>query len=81
MSLPNPNSIIKKNPKAAARDGLKRLGIIKPQAPVAAPGMPDPAKQAPTIDSAEQSARQGMERLRRRRGVLANVFGGKATLG
>lgn len=78
MSLPNPKSIAKKNPKQAIADGVTRLGIVKK--PAAAPAAM-PEEQAPTIDTAEQQARNNIERLRRRRGVLANIYGGKATLG
>lgn len=34
---------------------------------------------APTIDSAASAAQQATDRLRRRRGVLANIFGGSKT--
>lgn len=39
-----------------------------------APEIPDPVA-APTIDDAVRS-RQDQDRLRRRRGVLANIYGG-----
>lgn len=38
------------------------------------PDMPEPVA-APTIDDAQQNRNQ-QDRLRRRRGVLANIFGG-----
>jgi hypothetical protein len=78
MSLPSPKKFVQgavrkvagiKNPKPAAA------------APAAAPAAPDPAKTAPTIDFAAQQAEQNMQRLRRRRGVMANIFAGRQTLG
>jgi hypothetical protein len=76
MSLPSPKKLV----QGAVR---KVAGIKQPKAPAAAaaPAVPDPAKTAPTIDYAAQQAEQNMQRLRRRRGVMANIFAGRQTLG
>lgn len=65
---------------------MKLLGINKkPEVAIAdafKPQMPEAPPPAPTIDDAAQQ-RDSVDRLRKRRGVLANIFagGGSSTLG
>ncbi len=72
------------SPKKLLKNTLDPAGIFdkkKKKAPAAAATATNPATQAPTIDYASQEAEAKMDRLRRRRGVAANIFAGRQTLG
>lgn len=76
MSNPNPKKLLKNTLDPAGVFDKKKKAPAAPQ-----PKAADPAQQAPTIDYAAQQADQNMQRLRRRRGVMANIFAGRQTLG